>query len=105
MSIRPIDFHVTLANTVNESRVKQNDLNRNKEMVNIAEHQQQVDLEKNKKRVANTEAAQEKKVKPEDKNNQPSWDQSKKKRKEDDDKEETSCKKGETKGIKIDVMI
>ncbi len=110
MSIRPIDFHVTYATTVNESKAKQNEFNRNREISSIAEHQQAVEVEKNKKRVINTEAAQEKKVKSEDRDNQPKdWQQNKKDNKKDGQEEKQDikelAKKGETKGLKIDIMI
>jgi|GEM_PF-4719321 len=104
MSIRPIDFHVTYANTVNESKVKQNDFNRHKEVNSFVEHQQAVEYEKNKKKVVNTEATQEKKVKPDDRQRQ-HWQQGSKKKRDDREKDESLSKKGETKGLKIDIMI
>lgn len=106
MSIRPIDFHATYTNTVNESKAKQNELNRTKETSSFAQYQQALEVEKNKKRIVDTEKTLNKKVKPEDKKQPSDWQQKNGKEKDrKKEEEEAVCKKGETKGLKIDIMI
>lgn len=108
MSIRPIDFHATYSNTVNESKIKQNDLNRTKDTSNFAQYQQAAEVEKNKKRIVDTEKTLNKRVRPEDKKQPTDWEKEKGKEKDKDNKKEDQdpiSKKGETKGLKIDIMI
>lgn len=108
MSIRPIDFHATYSNTVNESKIKQNDLNRAKDTSTYAQYQQVAEVEKNKKRIVDTEKTLKKRVRPEDKKQPTDWEKGKGKEEDKDRKKEKGeplSSKGKTKGLKIDIMI
>ncbi len=110
MSIKPIDFHLTYANTINESKAKQIDHNRVKESNQLAQHHQQVEIDKNLKRINQSEEAKGKIINKQDKNpndrtDGEDSDNTHKQEANDNSKEKLPPKNFDNKGLKIDIMI
>ncbi|MGV8146375.1 MAG: hypothetical protein ACLKAK_01835 [Alkaliphilus sp.] len=62
MSIKPIDLHVTYASTIKEAKVKQNDFNRSKVLVNQIQNQQEILAKKNLSKVRSAEGKEHAKI-------------------------------------------
>jgi len=110
MSIKPIDLHVTYANTVNESRAKQNDFNRAKDFQQIAQHQQQVESQRSRQRINSSEESSGKTIQNQDnhENNQSGGKYQRgngKKSSDNDTEEKVAPRNSDFKGLKIDIMI
>ncbi|SDK46346.1 hypothetical protein [Natronincola ferrireducens] len=111
MSIKPIDYHLTMKNIIYEAKDKHNDFNRIKETNAYLQNNEKIEFQRNKNRIKQTEETEGKKINNE--NKQQSKEQKKKSpcnRKTQDDcmqKESKSSKVAidGNKGIKIDIFI
>ncbi|MBM7613687.1 hypothetical protein [Alkaliphilus hydrothermalis] len=111
MSIKPIDFHVTYANTVNESKIKQTDFNRARDFQQIAHHQQQVEDHRNRQRINSSEESKGKTIQDQESNNHNQSAGGKKqhspakKNSIGESEENVAPRNSDFKGLKIDIMI
>ncbi|WP_026476029.1 hypothetical protein [Alkaliphilus transvaalensis] len=110
MSIKPIDFHLTYANTVNESKTKQSDLNKLKDFNHSVQHQQQVEVKRNQKRITHSEESKGKTINNRDKKQQGGSDGESSEANHHQEKQsncdsESSPKNCDHRGLKIDIMI
>lgn len=110
MSIKPIDFQVSYTNSINEAKVKQNNFNKVKEFNQMVQHQQNVETDKNLKRVLESENTKGKKINSDDENDnnkrRKNRDKEKKKRQGNKpSKDHDPVKSVSGKGSNIDIMI
>ncbi|GAB6088209.1 hypothetical protein [Alkaliphilus crotonatoxidans] len=108
MSIKPIDFHLTYANTINESKNKQVDFNRVKDTNQYVQHQQEAEVQRNKERIVQSEESKGKKINQEQaKEQNPKENKGKKKKQAEGrvKKKADPLKGADSKGLKIDIMI
>ncbi|SCY13190.1 hypothetical protein [Alkaliphilus peptidifermentans] len=107
MSVKPIDFHLTYANTIRESKDKQNDVHRPKDTNHYIENKIQAEVKKNLQRTTNTEETKHKAIanKEKDKNSSKKNEDNKKRRKSSKEEIEKECNRNTGIGTKLDIMI
>lgn len=108
MSIKPIDFHLTYASTVKESKVKQDDFNKPKDNNQYLQVKTNQETEKKLQRSQNTEETNKKNISQEDKDRGSNQYQGKKKKKSNNNYQDPKDNKPKPKrgiGDKIDIMI
>ncbi len=108
MSIKPIDFHLTYANTINESKNKQVDFNRVKDTNQYMQNKQEAEVQRNKERIIQSEESKGKKINQEqakEKSSKQGKGKKKRQSQEQQDKKPDTIKNADSKGLKIDIMI
>ncbi|KAB3535854.1 hypothetical protein F8154_04885 [Alkaliphilus pronyensis] len=105
MSVKPIDFHLTYANTVRESRDKQNDFHRHKDINHYNENKLEAEVNKNLQKTKNTEEAQHKAINQRNKEEKSKGRQQEKKRKRQKSEIKKQLDKDSGIGQKLDIMI
>ncbi|KAB3531356.1 hypothetical protein [Alkaliphilus serpentinus] len=108
MSIKPVDYHLTYANSIKESKIKQDDVNRFKDTNQFLQQKINQDTEKKLHRPENTEKSNKKNIgREENKKGKGSY-QGKKRREGQNSASHNQENKPKTKsgiGDKIDIMI
>jgi len=108
MSIKPIDFHLTYASSVKESRVKQNDLNRPRENEQYLQVKTSHEIEKKLRRAQSSEETNKKNISKKEKDRgSNNYKGKKRQHKENENDENKDTKPIAKKGIgdKFDIMI
>lgn len=108
MSIKPIDFHLTYASTINESKAKQVDFNKVKDTNQLMQNKQEAEVERNKTRIIESEESKGKKINqenPKDHNQNKGKDSKRRQAASKEKEERPPLKNSDSKGLKIDIMI
>lgn len=108
MSIRPIDFHLTYNNTVNEAKNKQIEFNRIQDTNQMAQSRQETEIQRNKERIVQSEESRGKIINEDRSKKDQGMGQGKSgkgKRSPEEQKKNDMVARTESKGLKLDILI